>query len=42
MLPIPEAILTPFDARMEEKAIPSSARPDYRKWLMYYLDFRVK
>jgi integron integrase len=42
MLPIPEDILKPFDARMEEKAIPASLRPDYRKWLMYYLDFRGK
>ena len=42
MLPIPDYIVKPFDAIMEEKAISISLRADYRKWLMYYLDFRVK
>lgn len=42
MHPIPDDILRPFDALMEEKSIPRSLRADYRKWLMYYLDFRVK
>ncbi len=42
MLPIPENILKPFDAIMEQKAVPPASWPDYRKWLMYYLDFRVK
>lgn len=41
MLPIPEDILRPFDAIMETKAISTPLRADYRKWLMYYLDFRV-
>jgi integron integrase len=27
---------------MEARSIPLSLRADYRKWLMYYLDFRVK
>ena len=27
---------------MEKKAISTALRADYRKWLMYYLDFRVK
>ena len=42
MLPIPDDILTPFNDLMEAKSIPRSLRADYRKWLMYYLDFRVK
>jgi integron integrase len=42
MLPIPDDILKPFDAIMETKGISTALRADYRKWLMYYLDFRVK
>ena len=42
MLPIPDDILRPFDAIMEEKSVPRSLQADYRKWLMYYLDFRIK
>ncbi len=42
MLPIPNEILKPFDAVMEQKPIPPALRPHYRKWLRYYLDFRVK
>ncbi len=42
MLPIPDDSLKPFDAIMEQKAVPPASRADYRKWLMYYLDFRVK
>lgn len=42
MLPIPNEILKPFDAVMEQKPIPLALRPNYRKWLQYYLDFRNK
>jgi integron integrase len=42
MLPIPDDILRPFDAVMEERSVPRSLHGDYRKWLMYYLDFRIK
>lgn len=42
MLSIPDEILKPFDAVMEQKPIPPALRPHYRKWLRYYLDFRVK
>jgi len=42
MLPIPDDILKPFNDIMEEKSVPSFSRADYRKWLQYYLDFRVK
>lgn len=40
MLPIPDDILKSFNAIMEKKAISAALRADYRKWLMYYLDFR--
>ncbi len=42
MLPIPDEILTPFNALMDERSVPRTLRADYRKWLMYYLDFRAK
>jgi integron integrase len=42
MQPIPEDILRQFNAVLEQKKVPSSVRDDYRKWLLYYLDFRVK
>jgi len=42
MQPIPDDILNQFNAALDEKAVPSSLRDDYRKWLRYYLDFRVK
>jgi hypothetical protein len=42
VLTIPDEILKPFDAVMEEKPIPLVLRPNYRKWLRYYLDFRDK
>jgi hypothetical protein len=42
MQPIPDDILKQFNAVLDEKAVPSSLRDDYRKWLRYYLDFRVK
>jgi integron integrase len=42
MQSIPNDILTQFDAVMKKKAVPFSVRPDYRKWLRYYLDLRSK
>jgi integron integrase len=42
MQPIPEDILMQFNAVLKQKAVPSSLHDDYRKWLKYYLDFRVK
>jgi hypothetical protein len=42
MQPIPDDILKQFDAVLAEKTVPVSVRDDYRKWLRYYLDFRVK
>lgn len=42
MQPIPESVLMRFNALMDKKSVPSSVHEDYRKWLRYYLDFRVK
>jgi hypothetical protein len=42
MQPIPEDILIQFNAVLKQKSVPSSLHDDYRKWLKYYLDFRVK
>lgn len=42
MQPIPDDILKQFNAVLEQKAVPLSVRDDYRKWLKYYFDFRVK
>jgi hypothetical protein len=41
MRPIPDDILKPFDTILEKKAIFTALRADYRKGLMYYLDFGV-
>jgi integron integrase len=42
MKPIPEDILMQFNAVLARKAVSSSLQDEYRKWLKYYLDFRVK
>jgi len=42
MQPIPEDTLTQFNAVLAQKAITSTLQDEYRKWLKYYLDFRVK
>jgi hypothetical protein len=42
MQPIPKDILKQFNAVLAQKAVPSSLHEDYRQWLRYYLDFRVK
>jgi integron integrase len=42
MQPIPEDILKQFNAVLEQKKIAASVRDEYRKWLLYYLDFRAK
>jgi len=31
-----------FNAVTEQKSVPVGLRDDYRKWLKYFLDFRVK
>ena len=41
MEPIPNDILTQFNAVLAQKAIPSASHDDYRKWLRYFLDYRL-
>jgi selenophosphate synthetase-related protein len=40
MQPIPSDILTQFEAVLKKRSVPVSRHADYRKWLLYYLDFR--
>ncbi|MFH1075311.1 MAG: phage integrase N-terminal SAM-like domain-containing protein [Pseudomonadota bacterium] len=42
MQTIPSDILTQFEAVLKKRAVPVSRHTNYRKWLRYYLDFRVK
>ena len=42
MQPIPSDILTKFETVLKKRAVPVSRHADYRKWLLYYLDFRSK
>lgn len=42
MKPIPSDILSQFEAVLKKRAVPASRHADYRKWLLYYLDFRGK
>jgi len=41
MRSIPDDILMHFNAVLDQKAVSAALRDDYRKWLRYYLDFRV-
>jgi integron integrase len=42
MQPIPHDILAQFEAVLIKRAVPASRHADYKKWLLYYLDFRSK
>ena len=42
MQPIPENLLSQFDAILKQRNIPVDVHNDNRKWLRYFLDFRVK
>lgn len=42
MKPIPSDILAQFEAVLNKRAVPVARHADYRKWLMYYLDFKSK
>lgn len=42
MKPIPRDILAEFETVLKKKAVPAARHADYRKWLMYYLDFKDK
>jgi hypothetical protein len=39
---IPRDILAEFDGILKQRNVPLFSRADYRKWLLYFLDFRVK
>ncbi len=39
---IPGDVLAQFGALLDQKRVPVSLHEDYRKWLRYYLDFRMK
>ena len=42
MQPIPIDILTQFEAVLKKRAVPADRHADYKKWFMYYLDFKSK
>ncbi|GJQ24464.1 MAG: integron integrase [Candidatus Brocadia sapporoensis] len=42
MLPIPDDILKQYEAVLKKRAVAISLHADYKKWLRYYLDFRIK
>ena len=42
MLPIPETVLTRFNAVLSQREVDKSCHGYYRKWLRYFLDFRSK
>ncbi len=42
MKPIPSDILARFEAVLKKRAVPADRHADYKKWLMYYLDFKSK
>ena len=42
MKPIPSDILAEFEAVLNKRAVPVARHAEYKKWLMYYLDFKEK
>jgi len=42
MLPIPAPLQASFEGYLQAKEIPQAARPHYKKWLRFYLDFCQK
>ncbi len=42
MRPIPDDVLGKFNETLNNREIPHYFRADYRKWLLYFLDFRNK
>ena len=42
MLPIPDTVLTRFDAILEKRGVAPALRADYKKWLRYFLDLCSK
>lgn len=39
---IPNDFLAQFNAVLAQKGVPSTSHDDYRKWLRYFLDYRLK
>ena len=39
---VPSDMLAKFEAVLNKKAVPVTRHADYKKWLMYYLDYRSK
>jgi len=42
MIPIPDDILTLYNAVLIKRSVPDACHKDYRKWLRFYLDFSGK
>lgn len=42
MLEVTREFIVAFDRRLERAAVPAGQRPDYRKWVRFYLDFCQK
>ena len=42
MKPIPSDVLGRFNNSLMQRNVPLFSRSDYRKWLLYFLDFRAK
>jgi hypothetical protein len=42
MRPVPPEIWATFERRLHEARVSASQRPDYRKWVRFYLDFCQK
>ncbi len=42
MKPIPQNILTDFNDLLKQRKVPPMLLADYRKWLLYFLDFSAK
>ena len=42
MLPIPQEVLAKFNTVLKQRAVSAPLHADYRKWLLYFLDFRSK
>ena len=39
MQPVPPEVTASFERRLNEVGVPGPRRPDYRKWVCFYLDF---
>ncbi len=42
MQPVPKDILAKFDGLLKQRNVPLFSRAGYRKWMLYFLDFRAK